>query len=208
MILTLGQVLSHSTNFCGRSDIVTSNASFYANLALEEVYTAVFHKPMEAFAVSSTTSGENRLALPTDYDYLIEAPVISNVSNYPYPLVPASPMEFDSLCSATGIPTRYMTYGNELELWPMPDSAYSLQMRYGSKHRTLVESVETCLLDEKWHAGWMWKTASLVCASKNNYEGMQLADQSYMNYMTSRPSDRQKTQTIKQGMSLRVARKA
>jgi hypothetical protein len=207
MILTLGHVVSHATSFCGRSDILTSQASFYANLALGEVSTRVHHKPKEAFAVSSTTSGENRMALPPDFDYLLGAgPTLSTGSTAPILLMPAAEDEFDSLASTLGQPARYMVYGNELELSPTPDSGYSVQFRYAAKTAVLVESTETCLLDERWHPGWMWKATSLVCASKNNYEGMQLADQQYLNYMTSTPSDRQKTQSVKRGMNLRVQR--
>lgn len=208
MILTLGQVISHATSFCGRSDILTSQASFYANLALGEVATRLHHKPKEAFAVSSTTSGENRIALPPDFDYLLgDGPVLSTHSAAPLLLMPAEPDEFDSLCSSLGQPERYMVYGQALEFSPTPDSGYSIQFRYAAKVPTLVESAETTILDERWHPGWMWKTAALVCASKNNYEGMQLADQQYLNYMTSTPPDRQQTQSVKRGMSMRVQRR-
>lgn len=208
MILTLGQVISHATSFCGRSDILTSTASFYANLALGEVSTRVFHKPKEAFAVSSTTSGENRIGLPPDFDYLLGAgPVLSTNSDAPIPLLPMEPDQFDSKTSCLGQPTNYLVYGEALEFYPTPDSGYSILFRYAAKVPTLVESSETCLLDERWHPGWMWKAASLICASKNNYEGMQLADTAYLNYMTSTPSDRQKTQSVKRGMSMRVQRR-
>ena len=70
MILSLGQVCSRATEMAGgRVDWLLSDASFYANMAAQEVSQFAGHLPKEAIAVSSTTSGENRYALPSDFDY-------------------------------------------------------------------------------------------------------------------------------------------
>ena len=60
-----------ATNFAGgRLDWALSEVSLYANAAYAEVATRINpHRTKEALAVSSTTSGGNRIALPADYDY-------------------------------------------------------------------------------------------------------------------------------------------
>src|SRR6266478_6669854 len=70
MTLNLGQLCSYATRMAtNRDDLQLSEASFWANQAYSTVYNRIGHTPLEAIAVSSTTSGENRYALPTDYSY-------------------------------------------------------------------------------------------------------------------------------------------
>src|SRR5512143_2028984 len=65
---TLGTVLSEATSIIGnRDDISQSRASFYANQAAIDVQIAIEPLDLEGIATSSTTSGENRIALPTDF---------------------------------------------------------------------------------------------------------------------------------------------
>src|SRR5579859_1528055 len=73
MILNLGDICSMATTFAGgRLDYSYSEASRLANIAYSEVATRInAHRPKEALAVSSTTSGGNRIALPSDFDYSI-----------------------------------------------------------------------------------------------------------------------------------------
>lgn len=73
MILNLGDICSMATQYAGgRIDWSLSEASRYANMAYSEVATRInMHRPKEALAISSTTSGGNRIALPTDYDYSV-----------------------------------------------------------------------------------------------------------------------------------------
>ena len=72
MILSLGDVMSQATKLAhGRGDYLPSEASFWANVAYQEVSQHAGHIPKEALAISSTTSGENRYSLPQDYDYVI-----------------------------------------------------------------------------------------------------------------------------------------
>src|ERR1700758_4877925 len=72
-ILNLGQLCSNATTMAGgRLDYSVSEASFYCNLAYAEVATRINqYRGKEAVAVSSTSSGVNRMALPPDFDYSI-----------------------------------------------------------------------------------------------------------------------------------------
>src|SRR5689334_440525 len=70
--MNLQQLCSFATTFVGgRTDIPLSEVSLYANMAYSEVRSrqGLKHTPVESLAVSSTTTGENRIAVPADFDY-------------------------------------------------------------------------------------------------------------------------------------------
>src|SRR5437588_7428339 len=61
-----------------------------------------------------------------------------------------------------GVPEAYIQYGTALELWPSPNSAYSLQLRYAVKPPMLIASTDTPMLDERWHPGLLYKSVELL----------------------------------------------
>ncbi len=207
MILSLGQICSMATTYAGgRLDFTFSEASFHANMAYSEVATRInAHRPKEALAISSTTSGGNRIALPSDFDYAIAMTLYvgsgSTATSTGTTVVPMRMRDsryIDSQAisgadqgtgSVAGIPESYVPYSSWLELWPSPNSAYSLQMRYMSKAPTLVNSTDTPVLDERWHAAILYKTVELLEASRNNVEGEALARNRYLSYVASTPND-------------------
>src|SRR5205085_7981614 len=70
--LNLGEICSTATTFAGgRQDWSLSEASRFVNTAYSELFNKVAQTPLEALAISSTTSGGNRIALPPDYQYSI-----------------------------------------------------------------------------------------------------------------------------------------
>ena len=173
-ILNLGQITSMATTFAGgRLDWALSEVSAYVDFAYREVANVVGHTPLEALATSSTTSGENRVALPPDYNYALALTMyqgsnstasLSNATTT-WPLRQRDARWIDSQnvngtgsASVPGIPEVYVPYGTWLELWPSPNSAYSLQLRYRVKPATLVSSTDTPALDERWHQAILYKT--------------------------------------------------
>lgn len=212
MILTLGDVISLSTKFAGRSDFSTSEVSLLANLALSEVATRTYHKPNEVLAYSNLTGGgdERRIALPTDFDYPLAIKHYStstnsagvNVLGEELDLDVVSTTLIDSFSSTTGLPVRCSVFGVFLELDPIPGSRASLVLRYIAKQPTLIVSSSTPYLDEKWHPGWLNKTEELVHRARGNMAGAQEAERRYVNYMASTPNDRQQDQMSKKGLGL------
>jgi hypothetical protein len=209
MILSLAQLASRATEMAGgRMDWDLSNASFWINAALQEVAQVAGHYPKEAIAVSSTTSGENHYNLPTDYDYLISAVVYQGSGSSTSLAWPLTGMDANwadgwDLPIYGGVPDYYVLYGTWLELYPSPSSAYSLQMRYMSKHPVLVESTQTVLLDDRWHLAVLYKSVELLEASRNNVEGEAIARNRYLNYVSTVPTDRQLKQRDRNSMRLR-----
>src|SRR5881296_735722 len=131
-----------------------SRASLYANAALRFIWETVEHDKREALAVSSTTSGENRIMLPTDFEEMTN---ISNMSSTPpYPLTQWQVDDIDSNHTYLGVPHNYVLYNDWLELWPSPDSSYSIQLRYKTKPSILTTTTATASLGTRYDMAWLY----------------------------------------------------
>ena len=215
-ILDLGTCISLASKLAGgRNDWVLSEASQWANNALEQVAQSVgaHHKPREAIAISSSTSGGNRIALPTDFDAPLaftmyvgststattsrttnEVPLIQRDAAW----VDAQPSQFYG-----GIPSNYVWYATWLELFPSPNSAYSLQLRYNTKQPVLSLSTNTPALDQVWGQAWMYKTAELLSASRGDSSNEALNRNRYINYVRGVETDLAKAQKDRRSQTLR-----
>lgn len=216
-ILNLGQLCSTATTFAGgRTDWNLSEASLYVNLAYSEVKSrqGLNHTPSEAIAVSSTTSGENRIAFPADFDYPLALTCYvgsssTNTNSHTtssVALVPKDARWFDAQTLAIGVPDSYVYYGTSIELYPSPNSAYSLELRYRTQSPLLVASTDTPVLDERWHSAILYKTIALLEASRNNPEGEALANNRYLQYVNTTITDASAKQRDRTGMYVRFGR--
>lgn len=214
--MTLGVVCSDASNLAGgRSDWALSEASRLANVALEMVQSAsgMAHKPREAIAISSTTSGGNRITLPTDFDFpiaftLYQGSTSTNTQSRTTVSVPliqkdaawldAQPAQFIG-----GVPQNYLWYSTWLELFPSPNSAYSLQLRYGITQVSLITSTETAQLSTQWNQAWVYKTAELMAASRGDAANEALNQARYVNYVKTLDTDRAKAQRDRRSQTMR-----
>lgn len=210
MELNLSQIASMATAFNqGRLDYSLSECSFYANLALGEIATRVQHQPLQGIAVSSTTSGENKVSVPDDFDYPINLTLSDSSSGplgAPIQLQIREAAWIDSVSSQLGVPRWYTPYDSWLELAPSPDSSYSVQLRYGKKVRAMVASTDTPALHERYHVAVAFKTAEYLAAARNDLEQEAVARARYLSYMQSTPSDLAHRQRAQEGMSVAVQR--
>lgn len=206
MELTLAQIMSTATGMVqGRTDITGSEASFYANLAYQEVATKLNYVGREATAISSTTSGENRVSLPTDFGYPISLSNLSEPGQTPYRQLQQRDAGWvDSGTTVVGQPTHYALYNSWLELWPSPDSGYSLQLRYYKTVPTLTASTSTPILDQRWHLAIVYKTAELMAQSRDDRDSEEANRARYLSLMGSMPSDLALRQQAKGGMGVRL----
>lgn len=216
MLLNLGTCCSLATTLAGnRNDWALSEASTWANLALEQVCQAAgaYHAPLEGLAVSSTTSGGNRIALPSDFDFPIAVTLYQGSTSTAttsrtttaIPLKQRDSAWVDAQANQFngGIPDTYVLYGTWAELYPSPDSSYSLQLRYSTKQATLVQSTDTPSLDARWHQAWLYKTQELLEASRLNPQGESLARNRYLNYVSTIRTDNAQRQQDRRSMTLR-----
>lgn len=203
MQLTLANIASIATQFNqGRLDLTLSEVSFYANLAAGEVATRVQHLPLEGVAVSSLSSGENRIGLPTDFDYPINLSLSSGSTAWTKQLQAREVTWLDSGTTTYGEPEWFGLYGTWFEVWPVPDSDYSLQFRYGAKVPTMVASTSTPAIAERYHFAIALKTAELCAASRNDLDQEAVCRARYLSYMNSTPSDMAYRQRVQEGMAV------
>lgn len=204
MELSLAQICSTATALVkGRTDVPLSEASFWANIAYQEVATRIRYATDEAIAISSTTSGENKIALPSNFAYPINVSNLSATGQKP-DLDQREAHTFDSRATALGTPEQYALYATWMELWPSPDSSYSVQLRYGTKMASLVTSTSTPAFDERWHFGVALLAASYVAAARDDGESEAQNKARYLSYMGSTPNDMALRQRDKLGMRVQV----
>lgn len=203
-VINLGQCCSLATTLAGgRSDWQLSEASAWANFALEQVSEAAgaHHKSREGLAISSTTSGGNRIAPPTDYCYPLAVTVLvgSNSTNtvsrttYEQPLIQRDSAWVDAQPyqgQQGGVPIAYIPFSTWFELYPSPNSAYSVMLRYGANHPTLINSTDTPDLNQRFHQAWVYKTNELLEASRGNLDGEAVARNRYLSYMGTLETDK------------------
>lgn len=175
------------------------------------------HKPREALAISSSTSGGNRIALPTDFDYPMAftlyqgstSTATTSRTTVAIPLIQKDGAWIDAQRDqfSGGIPTSYVWYSTWLELFPSPNSAYSLQLRYGAKQATLSLSTQTATIDSRWNQAWVYKTAELLAAARGDASNEALNQVRYANYVKTIDTDRalaqkdRRSQTMRPGMA-------
>ena len=207
-IMNLGQIMSTATTFTGRNDWAVSEVSLYANAAAEFVGEVLQHAGQEALAISSTTSGENRVGVPTDYGFGVALSNLSlAVTSQHRDLTKRDAAWIDSQGTTLGVPEYWADYGGWIELWPSPNSGYSMQLRYTTKTPTLVLSGETLPFSEAYHWAVALKTTAILEGSRNNWEGEQIAESRFASWMNNVPSDRaQLQQQSKRGMNVSYRR--
>ena len=186
---TLSTLVSRATQALGnRGDIALSDASFWANVAQEQVWNAIPHDAKEGLATSSTTSGGDKVALPSDFFELIQ---LSNLSLTPYlPMNPIGSHELDSWVTTMGAPTHFALYSTWLELRPRPDSNYSLQMRYMKQLSDMTVLSAPVSVATRFGYGVFLKTKELLAENVlKDTAAMMEAQQEYLAFMTSQTPD-------------------
>lgn len=222
--LALSDMMSMATTFAGgRGDWSLSEASRLVNLAYDEIASRYnVYQGLEKTAASSTTSGGNVVSLPSDFVFSISntlyIPSNSTQSSTGTQVVPlrmrdsrwldAQQISGDDSGTNTvgGIPEAYIVFGNVMQLWPSPNSSYSMQLRYSAKNPTLVAMSDVPVIDSRWHVGIVYKAWSLMEASRDNPQAAAIAQNTYLNYMTSTPNDYALRQRERTGMTLRLKR--
>ena len=200
---TLGQCMSSATAFLGnRSDLALSTCSLFANQAALDINFAVEHQDVEGFAVSSTTSGENKITLPTDFYSMIN---LSNQSvSPPQLLTKINASDIDSQMTTVNRPYNYVLYDSWLELWPSPDSSYSLQMRYQARPSVMTSLTATPSFDTRFGIAWMYKTASYLALSVKDYDTATAMNTNYLNVLATIPTDLALRQRDRNGANVRL----
>ncbi len=155
--------MSKATTRIGRrSDIAASDVSFYVNMAYQEIAAAQPHALLETLTVSSTTSGENRIELPADCMEITMLSWLTTDIGSAMTLRRISTDQVDAVNTAQGKPSQYALYSNWLELWPSPDSSYSLQMRYIAYPSDMTATTMVPSLATEWRPAVLYLSEALL----------------------------------------------
>ena len=190
---TLGECLSSATRNIGRrDDIALSDASFVANRAYFEVFYAIEPEEGEKIAVSSTTSGENKIELPTDFYEPISAALVwraswstsSSVNSSYATLKLASIEAMDGRNPVPGgTPEEIAFFNSWIEMYPSPNSGYSFQLRYRGHPVDLTSLSSVPSLSTPWRAAWVLKTQQYLADFVQDEAQSQKASVQYATYV-------------------------
>ena len=218
MIFTLAQIISHATRLAQNPGMAMSEASEYANIAIAHVAQAagVQHAPKEVIAFTSTSTQDNRLGFPNDFDYTIGlklgvpgswSTATSRTTTWvPLPKQPA-PWGDPYQSGDSGQPTQYAEFATWFELRPSPDSSYSVELRYMRKLSDLTSSTATPALDEQWGWACVCKTAELIAANASNWTAERGNARRYVDYIKSLRLDQSRKRMDERGAHLTPGRR-
>ena len=192
---TLGEILSSATAAIGRrADIPLSDASRIANDAYFQVAYATRPEELEKIAISSTTSGENKIELPSDFFEPISAALIyrpswstsSSVQSSYRTLNLASIAQMDGRNPEPGAcPTDVAFYNSWLELYPSPDSGYSFQLRYRAHPEDLLSTSSVPSVSTPWRKAVELKTREGLAAFVGDGDAEAKASVDYLRYVAT-----------------------
>jgi len=135
-----------------RSDLTARIPDFIA-LAEARINRELRIRPMEVRSTMTTTAGNQYFNLPGGY---IQMRNIQLNTNPTTPLEYITPEMLDRLygSSTTGKPRAYTLIGDEIQLAPIPDSAYTLEMAFYEKFTALGDGTSGTVT-----SNWLTKNA-------------------------------------------------
>ncbi len=125
-------------NYLGRSDLTTAIPDFIS-LAELRLQRELRTRQMLKSATATMTSGDAKVALPTDF---LEIRDLHVQGNPRMPVTYMSPSTFtrDARADESGKPIYYTVLASEFQFAPMPDTAYVLEILYYAKPTVLSGS--------------------------------------------------------------------
>ena len=132
---TFTELKAAVADWLDRSDL-TARIPDFITLAEARVNRDLRIRAMEVRSTMTTTAGKQYFNLPTNY---IQMRNIQLNTNPVTPLEYITPEMMDRLygSSTTGKPRAYTLIGDEIQLSPIPDSTYSLEMAFYEKFAPL-----------------------------------------------------------------------
>lgn len=135
---TYSELKTTIASYLARSDL-TAMIPTFVQLAELRLRRELRTRQMLVVATASTTGGDSTVGLPTNFLAMRDIHVNTNpITTLSY----QAPNAFYNSYRATesGKPTEYTVLATELQLSPVPDSAYQLQMLYYSQPTFLSDT--------------------------------------------------------------------
>lgn len=160
-ISTYTDLQTSVANWLHRSDLNALIPDFIA-LAEAKLSGDLQARSMEVRTTLTTTAGNAYVTLPTD---MLEMHRLTVKSDPVYVLSYRSPDELqqDYPYSTTGKPAVFAILGGEMQLAPIPDSAYTLELVYKQKIPALSNSNTSNWLLAQWPNAYLY---GALCAAQ------------------------------------------
>lgn len=203
---TLRDLMSEATAHAKLTsdDIQPSRVSFYVNAAQRDVANRIQQAEFERLAVSSMSSGEARLFLPTDCERVLN--LSFDTGSPPRNIEQQNVWDFDNKSSGTqtGTPRFYVSYATWVEFYPSPNSSYSLLLRYVGRLSDITNLDSIPSIDTRYHQAVLFKTVSYLAHRSGNENLAGRMDGWFEREMAAQPSVIAQRQLNKTGAHCRV----
>lgn len=205
---TLRDLMSESTTMTRLSDddVPPSRVSFYVNLAQRDIANRVQQVEFERLAVSSTSSGDDKLFLPTDCERVLNLSFdTGGAAVGGRGLRQTNLWELDAKSNGTftGVPDRYISYATWLELYPSPNSQYSLLLRYVARLSDITNLASVPSVDTRYHQAVLFRTVEYLALRRGDPIMANTFRQRYEQELDTQPSAAEQRQQNRLGMSAR-----
>ncbi|WP_367256515.1 hypothetical protein [Pseudomonas sp. stari2] len=159
-ITTYAELQASVASWLNRGDL-TANIPDFITLAEAQMSTDLKTRSMENKTTLATVAGTKTVALPTD---MLEMRRLQVVGTYNQPLSYRTPDELsiDYAANGSGQPVVFTVIGGNIELAPIPDAVYSLELTYQQRIPALSDSSPTNWLLTNWPNAYLY--ASLLAA--------------------------------------------
>ncbi|WP_213941190.1 hypothetical protein [Pseudomonas sp. dw_612] len=160
-ITNYSELQASVASWLNRGDL-TANIPDFITLAEAQLCTDLKTRAMEAKTTLVTVAGVNSVSLPTD---MLEMRRLQVLGTYNQPLSYRSPDEIsvDFSSNTAGQPVVFTVIGGNIELAPIPDAVYSLELTYQQRIPALSASNITNWLLSAWPNAYLY--ASLLAAT-------------------------------------------
>lgn len=153
-IATYSDLQTSVANWLNRSDLSANIPDFIA-LAEDRLSGDLKTRAMEAKTTLSTVGGTNTVSLPAD---MLEMRRLQILGSYNQPLSYRSPDELsiDYADNRSGQPVVFTVVGSNIELAPIPDGVYSVELTYQQRIPALSITNTTNWLLTSWPSAYLY----------------------------------------------------
>lgn len=206
MAWTLRDLMSEATATAryGPDDIHPSKVSLYVNQAQRDVANRVQQLEFERLAVSSTSSGDDKMFLPTDCERVLALSFDTGGGNRVITQGNIQQVDGKSWGTATGMPQLYLSYASWVQFYPSPDSSYSLLMRYIARLSDVTNLSSVPSIDTRYHQAVLFKTVEYLANRKQDFATAQAMVVLFEREINEQPSVMAQRQLNRTGMAAGV----
>ncbi|MCP1651695.1 phage adaptor protein [Pseudomonas nitroreducens] len=155
-IATYSDLVTAVGNWLNRADL-TPYIPDFIDLAEDMLNGDLKTRSMEAKSTLSTVAGTKTVSLPPD---MLEMRRLQVLGSYNQPLSYRSPDELsiDYADNRVGQPVVFTVVGSNIELAPVPDAVYSLELTYQQRIPALTSTNTTNWLIASWPSAYLYGT--------------------------------------------------